>query len=426
MQRAVDLRSRLLRLRGLIAVAVALVVVPGASTLGEPVARAAPDGEATTKEPTSKVPDPPPSTPPSTTAPPPLTAPTVATGAPPPTGGPKPTGQPSASLSASASASASEEPLPAPSAAPSVSATVKAPKVARKFAIGVGDLSATLQIPNDWPELAADALPVVEPDPQKDSEVVSKKGYGVHDPKGKPPAVHEIVMVCGKATGEFWADAIRDAAFTQMVAATEKEIAKYAALKSIEPDPIKEDGPRILQPFSAKAEFGGEKPKPKGAKTAVPMVELHGLSLIGFTEETKGKTTLVACSIACAELLAPGETGVCASIVGSFEAQGSFAPPPKRSWLAELLYKLRKDPTTMWLVIVGGVFGLLTIVALVIVLVRRRKRPHTTETGEHEAWADEPMGPDPDAVAAELRALVASPPPREGFYDPETLTRRKV
>ncbi len=419
-----DGRGRSLR----ILIVLLLALIPVLST----GAQAAPQGEATTKgggESTTKG-DPTPPT--SVTAPPPLSAPTptgpaTATG-PKPGPGPGPSVDPSTSVSASGSASgsASAEPPPAPST--SESAQPKGPRTTRKLSLGVGDLGLTLKIPTDWPELPEAALPEVEPDPNQDVEVVSRKGFGVHEPKGKPPAIHEVVLVCGKAKGDYWADAIRDAAFTQMIAATEKEIGKYTTLQSIEPDAIKEDGPRILQPFSAKADFAEKSTKGKVTKGG-GIVFLQGLSLIGFSEND-GKVSLVACSLACAELVAAGETGVCADVIGSYEAEGKFAPPPKRSWIAELVFKLRKDPTTMWLLIVGAGFLFLVLV-LVVVLLARRKRRRTTTSAEHEVWDDDHdhddhAGPDPAVVAAELRALVASPPPREGFYDPETLARRKV
>ncbi len=423
-----DVRGGGTRLRLLVVFLFALIPV-SSSLLRSTGARAAPQAEATTKgggESTTKG-DPPPA---SVTAPPPLSAPTptgVVTGGPKPDPGPPSTG-PSASTSSSGSGAASVEPPPVPSA--SASTTTKGPRSARKLSFGVGDLGVTLKVPTDWPELPAAALPEVEPDPNQDVEVVSRKGYGVHEPKGKPPAIHEVVLVCGKAKGDYWADAIRDAAFTQMIAATEKEIGKYTTLQSIEPDPIKEDGPRLLQPFSAKAEFAEKSTKGKVTKGG-GVVLLQGLSLIGFSE-SDGKVSLVACSLACAELVAAGEAGVCAAVIGSFEVEGQFAPPPKRSWIAELVFKLRKDPTTMWLLIVGAGFLFLVLVLGIVLLVRRKRR-RTTTSAEHEAWDDDHDhdhdahdGPDPAVVAAELRALVASPPPREGFYDPESLARRKV
>lgn len=344
---------------------------------------------------------------------------------------------PSASESASASASASESAEPAPSSsAPSSSAGPKSgprPFSRRKIPLGVGDLAVSLSMPEAWTEMPPAALPELEEN--KDVTVVTRKGFGVHDPKGKPPTVEEVVIVCGKASGEYWAEAIRDAAFTQMTAAIEKEAGKYTTLKSIEPDAIRTEGDRYLQSFAADAELAIDgktapaqlgKGKPKAANT----VKFQGLSFIGFHVEAEGKTPdILACSVACAHLVGEGDTPVCASAIGSIEISGSFAPPPKRSAIAELLFKLKKDPTTLWLGVVGGVFLLLAIILVVVLAARKKKHDehdeHDHEDEEFEAGYQ--AGIAAAQAAAEIKATMhASPPPEGGFFDPQTLTRKKL
>jgi len=338
-----------------------------------------------------------------------------------------------ASASASESASASAEPAPSASAPPQKAGP--RPFGRRKVPLGVGDLVVSLSMPEGWSEVPAASLPEVEEN--KDVTVVTRKGFGVHDPKGKPPVVEEIVVVCGKASGEYWAEAIRDAAFTQMTAAIEKEAGKYSTLKSIEPEAVRTEGDRFLQSFAADAEFTVDgksaptqlgKGKPKAAST----VKLQGLSFIGFFAESPDKTAdIVACSVACAHLVAEGDTSVCPAAIGSIEISGSFAPAPKRSALAELLFKLKKDPTTLWLGVVGAVFLLLAIVLVVVLVVRKKKHgPAHEEHDEHEEEdfaAGYQAGVAAAQAAAEIKSTMhASPPPAEGFYDPQTLTRRKL
>lgn len=369
----------------------------------------------------------------------PTLSPGTGTPKPKPTGAPTgvPTGDPAPSAEPSASAEPSSEPEPekAPAPSASASAAVAGPVSRRKVPLGVGDLSLSIAIPEAWQPLPESALPVVEE--ANDVKVVARTGFGVHEPKGKPPAVREVLVVCGTASGEFWADAIRDAAFTQMTAAIEKEAAHYTTLTTIEPDPIRVEGDRFLQSFATEAEFaidGKAAPAPlgKGKPKAATTVKLQGLSFIGFHAEAEGKTPdIVACSVACAQLLADGDPALCPSAIGSIEISGTFAPPPKRSGIAELLFKLKSDPTTFWLVVIGAAFLVLGAVLGVVLVLRRKK---TGASPAHDAHEDDDgfdagyqAGLAAANVASEIRATMqASPPPPEGFFDPQTLTRRKV
>jgi hypothetical protein len=384
---------------------------PTTKTGGEPTTKTG--GEPTTKggEPTAK------ELSTGTAPPPPKTA------APPP----EKTAAPSASASESAAPSASTEP------APSASAPVpKGPLTfaKRKIPLGVGDLSVTLSMPDGWTELPPESLPV--PDEHPDVKVVTRKGFGVFDPKGKPAQIQEIVVVCGQANGDYWADAIRDAAFTQMTASIEKEAHRYSTIESINPEPIRTEGDKILQSFIADGDFAIDGNTPlalsgHGKQKAATTVKLQGLSFLGFAKaDAKADPSIIACSVACAHLVAEGETAICPAAIGSIDIGGTFVPPPKRSFLAELFFKLKKDPTTLWLVVVGFVFIILFVV-LGVVLVRRKKRT------EHEAEQAEASEEAEDAaaiaaeIAAEIRATMqASPPPQEGFFDPQTLARRKA
>jgi len=358
---------------------------------------------------------------------------TTLTPTPPPvkTGGPKPTATaaPEPTESAAASASESVEPPPSASVPPT---TGPRPFSRRKVPLGVGDLEVSISMPETWAELPESALPEVENTEQV--TVATRKGFGVHDPKGKPPVVEEIIVACGKANGDYWADAIRDAAFSQMISEVEKEAARYTTVKTIEPDAVREEGNKIMQSFAAEAEYSVDgksaptqlgKGKPKVANT----VKLQGLNFITFHSEAEGKTPhIVACSVACAHLVAEGETPVCPAAIGSIEISGTFAPPPKRSFLAELLFKLKKDPTTLWLGIVGTVF-LLVVIALVVILALRKKKPvdHAHDDHDEDDFTDGfKAGVAAAAAAAEIKGMHASPPPTEGFFDPQTLARRKI
>lgn len=349
------------------------------------------------------------------------------TGKPQPTATAAPTesAAPLESASASAEPSASEAP-PAASEQPPKKPAQRA-FARKKVPLAVGDLEVSLSMPDNWAELPESVLPEVENTEQV--TVVTRKGFGVHDPKGKPPTVEEVIVVCGKASGDYWADAIRDAAFSQMLAAIEKEASQYTTLKTIEPDEVREDGDRLLQSFAADADFSVDgkaapsqlgKGKPKVANT----VKLQGLNFIAFHSEGEDKTPdLVACSVACAHLVAEGDAAVCPAAIGSIEFAGSYAKAPKRSWLAELLFKLKSDPTTMWLGIVGAVF-LMAVLVLVAVLVLRKKKP----TDAHDDHDDDDFshGYEAGRAAAEIQSMHASPPPPEGFFDPQTLTRKKI
>jgi hypothetical protein len=345
----------------------------------------------------------------------------------PKTGKPPPAPAPTESASASASASESAEPPQPPPEEPPKAKPAQRSFARKKVPLGVGDLEVSISMPDTWTELPDTALPEVENTEQV--TVVTRKGFGVHDPKGKPPTVEEVIVVCGKAAGDYWADAIRDAAFTQMMAAVEKEASAYTTVKTIEPDAIREDSDRLLQSFAADADFSIDgkanpgqlgKGKPKVANT----VKLQGLNFIAFHSEADGKTPhIVACSVACAHLVAEGDS-VCPAAIGSIEFAGTYAKAPKRSWLAELLFKLKSDPTTMWLGIVGAAFLTLVLVVM-MVLVLRKKKPE----GAHDDHDDDEFegGYQAGVAAAEIKSTMhASPPPAEGFFDPQTLTRKKI
>jgi hypothetical protein len=368
--------------------------------------------------------------------------------------GPKPTGGPKPSASTKSSASASDvappiEPTPSASASGSSSSASKTPGSyeRRKLSIGVGDLAIAVKVPDDWAEVAEESLPIIEP--SEDAKVVLRKGFGVHAPKGKPPQIHELVVVCVKAQGDYWGDNIRDAAFSQMISGIEKEATKYTTLQSIEPEPIRTNGDRFEQPFAAEADFavdGKTAPASAGGKkkAAAPRVKLLGLSFIGFHGEDKGAPTLVACSLGCAQLTSGDDIYACPAVVGSIEISGTFAPPPKRSWIAELLFTLKKDPTTMWLVIIGGVFLLVVIVVVIVLIARRKPKAARAQEHEHEDHDEhdeheEPEGFDagyqaglaaaraaagPAPAQGAVDSLHASAPPPAGYHDPTTLEPR--
>lgn len=399
------------RLRALLVVGLALLGAPIAAALAQDLKT-----EPTTKtEPTKKEPDPG-----STSLTPTPTAPK-------PTGGAKT--QPTAGPSVSQSSSASSEPPPSPSS--SEEPPQKPKPGARSFArkkvpLGVGDLLVSISIPDNWAEIPDAQLPEVENTERV--TVSTRKGFGVHDPKGKPPVVEEVIVACGKASGEYWADAVRDAAFTEMTSAVEKEARKYTSLKEIEPEAVRAEGDRFLQSFATDADFvidGKAAPtalgkgKPKSATT----VKLQGLNFIAFAHEKgaegEGKTpTIVACSIACAHLVVEADSAVCGAAIGSIEISGTFAPPPKRSWLAELVFKLKKDPTTLWLGVIGALF-LVVVLALVVILALRKKK----QVAAHEEDEDDDLA----NIANEIKTTMhASPPPAEGYFDPQTLARKKT
>ena len=347
-------------------------------------------------------------------------------------GGAKPVPTPSTEPTESASASASESVEPPPSASAPPSKPGARAFSRRKVPLGVGDLEVSISMPESWVELPEASLPEV--DNTEQVTVAARKGFGVHDPKGKPPVVEEVIVACGKASGDYWADAIRDAAFTQMIAAVEKEAAKYTTAKTIEPDAIREEGDKILQSFATDAEYSVDgKTAPsgvgKGKAKAANTVKLQGLNFITFHAEAEGKTPhIVACSVACAHLVAEGETAVCPAAIGSIEISGTFAPPPKRSFLAELLFKLKKDPTTLWLGVVGLAF-LVVVAALVVFLALKKRKPAEQAHDDHDEddYADGyKAGVAAAATAAEIRAMHASPPPEGGYFDPQTLARRKI
>ena len=342
--------------------------------------------------------------------------------------GPKPTATvsakptPTATAEPTASASASQSAEPEPSAEPPKAKPALRAFARKKVSLGVGDLAVSISMPDNWAEISDAQLPEIEN--TEHVTVVTRKGFGVHDPKGKPPVVEEVIVACGRAAGDYWADAIRDAAFSEMTSGVEKEARKYTSLKEIEPDAIRTEGDRLLQSFAADADFvvdGKTAPTQlgKGKAKSATTVKLQGLNFIGFHAEGEGKTPLiVACSIACAHLVVEGETSVCAAAMGSIEISGTFSPAPKRSALAELLFKLKKDPTTMWLGIVGALF-LVVVLALVLVLAMRKKKSAEV----HDELDDE----DAADVADEIKSTMhASPPPAEGYFDPQTLARRKT
>jgi hypothetical protein len=377
-------------------------------------------------------------------------APSVATGA------PSGKGAPSASGSSGPPGS-SEEPAEAPSVAPSASGSSgsskpRAGKIAferRSVSLGVADLAISFKAPADWPELAKDKLPEVPPNP--DVTVSVERGFGFHEPNAKPADLREVVVVCGKGSAEYWADNIRDAAFTQMVSAAEAEAKKYSELSSIEPEAQRPAGDRIEQPFAAEAPLTSSKGK-KGGETA----KLQGLSFLGFYKDGSA-TNVVACSIACANVVEPGasggggDAGVCGDVIGSVEISGSFVPAPKRSWLAQIVFALKQNPTMMWLSIIGGVFLLLLAILIPVLIVRRKRaRAHDDHHDHGEDHHDDhdddhdhddgyqegylaglaaararasdgaPGGDATDAIAA----LHASPPPEGGYFDPHSLARR--
>ncbi len=362
------------------------------------------------------------------------------------TGTQKEPGRPGATASASASDEPAESPTEAP---PATSASARIPSGKpvfdrRTIPLGVADLTISFQAPKDWPELAKGKLPELPPNP--DATIVVERGFGVHEPTGKPPELHEVVVACGKASAEYWADNIRDAAFTQMVAGVEAEAKKYSDLGSIEPEAQRPaSGDRVEQPFAAEASLSASASSAKSKKGG-ETAKLQGVSFIGFYKDG-ANTSVIACSIACANLVEGKDPGLCGDIVGSIEVTGAFVPAPKRSWLAQVVFSLKQNPTLMWLSIIGGVFTLLLLVVVPIVLVRRGR---ARATGEHEAHDAHDAHDDHDehdehgehdddgyregyeaglaaaraAALAGLEGLRASPPPAEGYFDPSTLARR--
>lgn len=313
----------------------------------------------------------------------------------------KPPPLPSATDSASASASTSASEAPPP--VPSTSASSDQPKAfeRHKVSLEVGDFALAVGAPGNWPKMPEDQLPTVDATGTEDAKVtiVVKKGWGFHLPDAKPAKVAEVVVVCGKASGEYWGETIRDAAFTQMLDAVEKEAQNYTNLKDIDPDPIRTEGERIVQPFHAEAQFSGDGSgkvdlKEAGDGTAkapknLSTVKLQGVNFFGFKNEEGNPPTLLACTVTCAHLVAEGDKGICGSVIQSLEVSGSFAPPPKASWFAEMMFAFKRDKTTAWLVVIGVVFAIALIAVVIVMLVRRKKTPAPTLTGTHDAHDDE-------------------------------------
>lgn len=346
---------------------------------------------------------------------------------------PTPTGKPTGgkvtpTATPSASASESAEPMPSASASeqpPQKTKTGPRAFARKKVPLGVGDLVVSISMPDSWAEIPDGQLPEVEN--TEHVTVVARKGFGVHDPKGKPPVVEEVIVACGKAPGDYWADAIRDAAFTEMTSAVEKEARKYTSLKEIEPEAIRSEGDRLLQSWAADADFvvdGKSAPAPlgKGKAKAANTVKLQGLNFIAFHAESEGKTsTIVACSVACAHLTTESDNSICPAAIGSIEISGTTVAAPKRSWLAELLFKLKKDPTTLWLGVVGALF-LVVVLVLVLVMALRKKKPHHDDHDDD----DEDVGHIARLESEIKNTMHASPPPAEGYFDPQTLARKKT
>jgi hypothetical protein len=353
--------------------------------------------------------------------------------------------------------------------------------------LDVGDFAIAVGAPASWPEIGDDELPTVDLSASPEASIAVRKGYGWHKPDAKQPRVAEVVVVCAKAPAEGWGDSIRDAVFGSMVQGIEKDAQEFTDLKSLDPDPIHAEGDRIVQPFHAWANFthdgeksdltpageddkdgsGGKKEK----KAAATRVQLQGLSFVGFKAEAGDARTLVACTVACADLVAQGDKGVCPDVVQSIEVSGSFTTAPKRSWLADLVFNFKKDRTTGILILVGGVVGLV-VVGVLLAMLFRKKKPDASATpsGVHDAAEDEDFqagyeaglaaaradagsstssqgSPAPMAdgnVAATMQAspsssspsgspsasttngspLHASPPPPQGYFDPTTLQPR--
>ena len=307
----------------------------------------------------------------------------------------------SASDSAVASTSASEGPPPQPSTSASAN-DQPTPFERHKLALEVGDFALSVGAPGNWPKMADEDLPTVDATGTDDAKVtiVVKKGWGFHKLDTKPPKIAEVVVVCGKATVEYWGESIRDAAFTQMLDAVEKEAQNYTTLKDIEPDPVRNEGDRIVQPFHADAQFSGDgsskvdlkEAGDDGAKKAsktLSTVKLQGVSFFGFKNEGSNAPTLLACTVTCAHLVAEGDKGICGSVIQSLEISGSFAPPPKASWLAELVFAFKRDKTTGWLIVIGVLFAVVLIATVIVMALRRKKGPAPLLTGTHDVAEDE-------------------------------------
>ncbi len=366
---------------------------------------------------------------------------------------PKPTfTAPKPSTSASASDSSSAAPETSASAAPSTSASSSGPKafVHKKLKLEVGDFAISVGFPGDWPLLADDDLPEIDTTPPEGGApitVVLKKGWGFHKPNAKPPHVAELVVACAKTSAEGWGDNIRDAAFSSMLDQVEKAVGEYTSLKQIDPDPVRVEDNRIVEPFHAEAQFSadgngktevaaaGSEPKKKPGD----IVKVQGLSFFGFKDESSGAPTLLACTITCAHLPPEGEKGVCGDVVQALEITGTFSAPPKRSWLAELVFAFKRDKTTGYLVLIGIVFGLILIGVLIALLVRKKK-PSASPTGTHDAVEDEEVGfqagyeaglaaarkssgpPGQPTTAGGASSIeAASAPPAAGYVDPKAL-----
>ncbi|MEO7093279.1 MAG: hypothetical protein ABI175_08510, partial [Polyangiales bacterium] len=317
-----------------------------------------------------------------------------------------PTGTVTATVSASATDSASASGSTSASDAPpqpSTSTTSEQPTAfeRHKVSLVVGDFALSVGAPGNWPKMADADLPTVDATGTEDAkvEIIVKKGWGFHQPDAKPPKVAEVVVVCGKTTGEYWGDTIRDAAFTQMLDAVEKEAQNYTTLKDIEPDPVRNEGARIVQPFHADAPFSGDGSakvdlkeagdQGKKAGKTLSTVKLQGVSFFAFKDEGSNPPTLLACTVTCAHLVAEGDKGICGSVIQSLEVSGSFAPPPKASWFAEMMFAFKRDSTTAWLVVIGVVFAIALLVVLLVMLLRKKKTPATTLTGTHDVHDEE-------------------------------------
>ncbi len=160
----------------------------------------------------------------------------------------------------------------------------------------------------------------------------------------------ELVAVCARAPSDRWAPGVEELVLARATGiargALQGEIDRFDAAA------IVASGPRFEQPFEGALHRG-----------AVPLA-FRGRHLLGFTNQAR---EAVICSVICTE--PSGMTSLCAPVMASLEATGSWtsAPPPSLA-IRAILGAAERPAIALG---IGATLGLVLVVAI----FARRPRP---------------------------------------------------
>jgi hypothetical protein len=264
-------------------------------------------------------------------------------------------------------------------------------------------LSGEASLPSNWARMPANDLPKPDDDPR--IKALITQGWAA----GNSLALPRVIVSCAQLNVP-WVSQTPAQVFAASMLAIDREAQKLGTFKDLHWDDVKKQDPFFTSRFEGSTDFKGSSADQDSLANSSPKrrVVLSGRGFLGFFVDPSKSSHLFFCTAVCAEVVSNKSNSICQPALDSMTIQGT-APLAKPAVFADFIAQL--SPTLISLSVVIG--ALLTALAIVLILVLRRPAQRGRESDDRLETAD-------------FLALSASPPPKDGYFEPRSLLRRRL